>query len=141
MYVIQAGEIEISKLGGGGRSVVARLGPGEFFGEMGVILGERRTAQAVALCETRLLARDGQTVEAMGVQRVQIASSSVVMEMASLMNPRMKPTMIEITIATAMTESAIGIRNQCFFSWPAQSRCNIWRDSSRRPKERIRLFS
>jgi CRP-like cAMP-binding protein len=52
---------------------VARLGAGEFFGEMSVVLGEPRTARAVAAKPTRLLALDGETLEAMCVERPETA--------------------------------------------------------------------
>ena len=37
VFVIASGEIEISRLGSTGRKTVARLGAGEFFGEMSEI--------------------------------------------------------------------------------------------------------
>ncbi len=53
--------------------MVARLGPGEFFGEMSVVVGEARSARAVAVTECRLLELDGETLEAMCVERPEIA--------------------------------------------------------------------
>ena len=73
VFVIQSGEVELSRASGVGRRIVARLGPGEFFGEMSVVLGEPRTARAVAVKQTRLLALDGETLEAMCVERPEIA--------------------------------------------------------------------
>jgi CRP-like cAMP-binding protein len=73
LYIIQSGEVELSRGGPSGRHTVARLGPGEFFGEMSVVLGESRTARAVAVCKTRLLELDGETLEAMCVERPEIA--------------------------------------------------------------------
>jgi CRP/FNR family cyclic AMP-dependent transcriptional regulator len=73
LFVIQSGEVELSRLGISGRQIVARLGPGEFFGEMSVVVGECRTTRAVALFETRLLELDGETLEAMCVERPEIA--------------------------------------------------------------------
>ncbi|MDH4017667.1 MAG: cyclic nucleotide-binding domain-containing protein, partial [Actinomycetota bacterium] len=49
IYVIHSGEVELSRVGGVGRRTVARLGPGDFFGEMSVVLGEPRTARAAAV--------------------------------------------------------------------------------------------
>ena len=45
-------------MGTAGRRVVARLGPGEFFGEMSVIVGEARSARAAAVSGCRLLELD-----------------------------------------------------------------------------------
>ena len=73
LYVIQSGRIEISRAVPGGRRVVADLGPGEFFGEMSVVLGETRTARAVAVGETELIELDGETLEAMCIERPEIA--------------------------------------------------------------------
>ena len=48
LFIIQAGEVELTRRGLSGRHVVANLGPGDFFGEMCVVLRERRTATATA---------------------------------------------------------------------------------------------
>ncbi len=71
--MIQSGEIELSRAGTSNRRVVARLGPGDFFGEMSVVVGETRSARAVAVTDCRLLELDGPTFEAMCVERPEIA--------------------------------------------------------------------
>ena len=73
LYVIQSGQVQISRSGGVGERVVAKLGPGDFFGEMSVVLGEARTARAVAVGRTELLELDGETLEAMCIERPEIA--------------------------------------------------------------------
>ena len=73
LYVIQAGEIELTREGVGEPRVVARLGPGDFFGELSVVLGKRRTTRAVAVRNTRLLALDRDTLEAMCLAQPEIA--------------------------------------------------------------------
>ncbi len=73
LFVIQSGEVEISRHGLSGRLAVARLAAGEFFGEMSVVVGELRTARAVAVTDCRLLELDAQTLEAMCVERPEIA--------------------------------------------------------------------
>ncbi len=72
-FIVQAGEVELDRGSTVGRRTVARLGPGEFFGEMSVVLGEPRTARAIAVKPSRLLALDGETLEAMCVERPEIA--------------------------------------------------------------------
>ena len=72
LYVIQAGSVEITRSGVSGTRVIARLGPGDFFGEMSVVLGESRTARAVASGSTVLLELDGEALEAMCVERPEI---------------------------------------------------------------------
>lgn len=46
MYVVQAGEVRISKRVGNGERVLATLGPGEFLGEMALLNARPRTATA-----------------------------------------------------------------------------------------------
>jgi CRP-like cAMP-binding protein len=72
-FIIHSGEIELSRMSSAGRRTVARLGPGEFFGEMSVVLGEPRTSRAAAVKPSRLLALDGETLEAMCVEQPEIA--------------------------------------------------------------------
>jgi CRP-like cAMP-binding protein len=73
LYVIQSGQVQISRSGSAGTRVVAKLGPGDFFGEMSVVLGELRTGRAVAVGPTELLELDGETLEAMCIERPEIA--------------------------------------------------------------------
>ena len=74
LFVIQAGSIELVRGGGeGGPRIIARHGPGEFFGEIAVLLGRPRTSRAVAATDARLLQLDRATFEAMCVDRPEIA--------------------------------------------------------------------
>lgn len=73
LFVVQAGHIEIRRRFGSSDRVVAHHGPGDFFGEMGVLLGRERKHQAVAVTESRLLQLDGSTFEAMCVDQPEIA--------------------------------------------------------------------
>jgi len=73
LYVIQAGEIELSRTSESGNRVIARLGPGDFFGELGVVLGKPYTSRAVAVSRTRVLELDRQTLEAMCLAQPEIA--------------------------------------------------------------------
>lgn len=70
--MIQAGRVEISRSGIAGPRVVAKLGSGDFFGEMSAVLGETRTARSVAVGPTELLEIDGETLEAMCMERPEI---------------------------------------------------------------------
>jgi CRP-like cAMP-binding protein len=72
-YVIQAGEIELTRNGPDENRVVARLGPGDFFGELGVMLGRPTTSRAVTVRRTRLLELDRATLEAMCLEQPAIA--------------------------------------------------------------------
>jgi CRP/FNR family cyclic AMP-dependent transcriptional regulator len=73
LFVIQAGQVELIRHGEGGQRVISRHGPGEFFGEMSVLLGRTRMERAVAVADTRVLQLDGRTFEAMCVEQPEIA--------------------------------------------------------------------
>jgi len=73
LYVIQSGEVELSRTTQAGQRVVARLGAGDFFGELGVVLGKPCINRAVAVCNTRVLELDRATLEAMCLNEPQIA--------------------------------------------------------------------
>jgi CRP-like cAMP-binding protein len=73
LFVIQSGEIELTREGPAGHRVVARLGPGDFFGELGVVLGKRCGSRAVAVRNTTLLELDRETLEAMCLAQPEIA--------------------------------------------------------------------
>jgi len=73
LFVVQSGQVELSRTGPDGERVVSQHGPGEFFGEMSVLLGRPRTARAVATSEARLLQLDAGTFEGMCVDRPEIA--------------------------------------------------------------------
>ncbi len=72
LYVIQSGAVQITRSTASGQELVADLGAGDFFGEMSVVLGESRTARAVAVGSTELVAVDGETLEAMCIERPEI---------------------------------------------------------------------
>jgi CRP/FNR family transcriptional regulator, cyclic AMP receptor protein len=73
LFVVQAGQVELIRDAEGGGRVISRHGPGEFFGEMSVLLGRTRMARAVAVSDTRLLQLDARTFEAMCVEQPEIA--------------------------------------------------------------------
>ncbi len=73
LFVIQSGEIELSREGPGAQRGAARLGPGDFFGELGVVLGERVPTRAIAVKPTRVLQLDRETLESMCLAQPEIA--------------------------------------------------------------------
>ena len=56
MYIIQEGNIRISKMIGGKEHILAVLGKGDFFGEMAIVNRSLRTATATAVGTVSLLA-------------------------------------------------------------------------------------
>jgi len=55
LYIISEGEVEISLGEDTGKHTLATLGPGEFFGEMSIITGQPRTADASAVKRSLVL--------------------------------------------------------------------------------------
>ena len=58
MYVIASGEVKVYTRGGSGTLYLARLGEGDFFGEVSVLTGKPRTATITASQRTELLRLD-----------------------------------------------------------------------------------
>lgn len=73
LYVIQSGEVELVRETPQQQRVVARVGAGDFFGELGLVLGGPRTSRAVAVSTTRLIALDRDTLESMCIDHPEIA--------------------------------------------------------------------
>ena len=73
LYVIQSGEVELVREAPHRQRVVARLGAGDFFGELGLVSGENRTSRAVAVNTTRVIALDRATLEGMCLDQPAIA--------------------------------------------------------------------
>jgi CRP/FNR family transcriptional regulator len=73
LFVIQTGQVELIRGAEGGQRVISRHGPGDFFGELSVLLGRPRLARAVAVADTCLLQLDRQTLEAMCIDQPEIA--------------------------------------------------------------------
>ncbi len=58
MYIIQEGNVRISKMIDGKPHILAVLGKGDFFGEMAIVTRVKRTATATAVGTVRLLSFD-----------------------------------------------------------------------------------
>ncbi|MDI6786669.1 MAG: mechanosensitive ion channel family protein [bacterium] len=55
LYVIESGKVEVSVIHKGERKVLAQLGESDFFGEMSLLTGERRSADVTTLEDTIFL--------------------------------------------------------------------------------------
>ena len=62
MFVIQAGEVEVVRRTDGDVARLARLGAGDFFGEMALFGGDLRSATVRAIGEARVLTVDKRTL-------------------------------------------------------------------------------
>ena len=64
-YTILAGKVQVVRQKEGQETLVATLGPGEFFGEVALLRGVRRTASVRALTPTDLLVMGGADFQAL----------------------------------------------------------------------------
>lgn len=62
-YLIHRGEVEITEPGFFGASVVAKMGPGDFFGELALLLRQPRSAGVRCVGETACFALDQADLE------------------------------------------------------------------------------
>jgi ATP-binding cassette subfamily B protein len=61
LYLVEEGQLRVSRQEGGRRRYLQRLGPGDFFGEMSVFKGRPRAASVEAVSPCRLLALSEET--------------------------------------------------------------------------------
>lgn len=73
LYVIQSGQVRIVKRTGGRAVTLARLGAGEFFGEMALLDRQPRSATAVVDEPARILELDEGAFERLVVERGEVA--------------------------------------------------------------------
>ncbi len=73
LYVIQAGQVRVVKRTGGRAVTLARLGPGEFFGEMALLDRQPRSASAVVDEAARILELDEAAFERLVAERGEVA--------------------------------------------------------------------
>lgn len=73
MYVIHAGRVELTRGKGSLRQTLAVLVPGDFFGEMAIVMDRPRSATATIVEDARLLVLDSETFEAMVRNNAEIA--------------------------------------------------------------------
>src|SRR3954471_13444982 len=88
MYLIENGEIKISVNGADGQEItVAELGPGDFFGEMAMLDGQARSANATAVESARLA-----SLSRKHFMSFMAANSDVALEMLSALTQRLRQT-------------------------------------------------
>jgi CRP-like cAMP-binding protein len=72
IYFIRSGEVELAHRGAAGSRRLARLGPGEFFGEQGALLDGPRRSRATVTRESELLELDAEVFQEMCLERPDI---------------------------------------------------------------------
>jgi CRP/FNR family transcriptional regulator, cyclic AMP receptor protein len=65
MFIIQKGKVKICRKIGGKEYIISVLDKGDFFGEMAIVMGNPRTASAIAVAEVDLLSFDRDGFESM----------------------------------------------------------------------------
>ncbi len=73
LYVIQTGQVRVVKRTGGRAVTLARLGPGEFFGEMALLDRQPRSASALVDEPARILELDEAAFERLVLERGEVA--------------------------------------------------------------------
>jgi CRP/FNR family cyclic AMP-dependent transcriptional regulator len=89
MYVLLKGRIEILDEGPGGSRTLAILGPGETFGEMSFFEKKERSAKAVAIDESVLLALNEEDIERLLTKSVAIR---LLLNLAKMLSRRLRET-------------------------------------------------
>jgi small-conductance mechanosensitive channel/CRP-like cAMP-binding protein len=82
-FVIDRGEVEILKSMGGAVRPVARLSEGQFFGEMALLTGEKRSATVVAASDVDLY-----TIDKAGFHDVLVANPEIAVEISAILTAR-----------------------------------------------------
>jgi len=82
-FVIDRGEVDVSKRLAGISRPLARLMEGQFFGEMALLTGEARTATVVAHTDIDLY-----TIDKSGFERVLVKNPSVAVEISTILSER-----------------------------------------------------
>ncbi|HEY65649.1 MAG TPA: cyclic nucleotide-binding domain-containing protein [Caldilineae bacterium] len=75
MYLVESGEVELRQSRGRRQEVLARIGPGGFFGEMALITGRPRSATAIATQPTNLWVLYRNEFEDLLIQQPAIATA------------------------------------------------------------------
>ena len=86
-YLIVSGEVRVRLMVGLEEVTLARIGPGEFFGELGMFTQSRRTADVVAQMDTRLLRVSAQAFQLM-IREIPRLAAPLLFAMAQCMAHR-----------------------------------------------------
>ena len=82
-FVVDRGEVEVSKELGGVRRTLARLMEGQFFGEMALLTGERRAATVVAATDVDLF-----TLDKVGFHDIIVGNPAIAVDISTILSER-----------------------------------------------------
>jgi CRP-like cAMP-binding protein len=82
-FVVDRGEVEVSKDLGGVRRALARLMEGQFFGEMALLTGERRAATVVAATDVDLF-----TLDKTGFHDIIVGNPAIAVDISTILSER-----------------------------------------------------
>jgi hypothetical protein len=87
VYLLVSGEVRVRLFVGMEEIILARIGPGEFFGELGMFTQSRRTADVVSQCDTRLLRVSAEAFQLM-IREIPRLAAPLLFAMAQCMAGR-----------------------------------------------------
>jgi small-conductance mechanosensitive channel/CRP-like cAMP-binding protein len=82
-FVIDRGEVEVSKTLAGKSRVLARLMEGQFFGEMALLTGEQRSATVVAATDVDVF-----TLDKAGFEKILVQNPAIAVEISTILSER-----------------------------------------------------
>jgi small-conductance mechanosensitive channel/CRP-like cAMP-binding protein len=82
-FVIDSGEVEISKVLNGKRRPLARLMEGQFFGEMALLTGEPRSATVAAVTDVDVF-----TLDKTGFHDILVANPAIAVDISTILSER-----------------------------------------------------
>lgn len=107
MYIVMSGKVSITKNTGSGRKIMlATIEDGGFFGEISVIEGGARTANATAIEETELLGFFKADMAEL-IKRRPAMASKILFEIAGILGERLRITNEELSRVSAKSGPAV----------------------------------
>lgn len=119
LFIVKRGEVAVELGRGRHRRVVATLGPGQFFGEMSLVTGEKRAASVRATRESELLVIDKEALQRVLDEAPQLAEtiSRVLAERAQLLSAaNVKSTEHDVKRSVEQETTVLLDRIRRFFS-------------------------
>ncbi len=103
LYLILSGRAKVTQLTDGGLVPLRELGPGEFFGELGLVGGGRRTANVVALESTTCLVLSGRSSTAFDPRGAEVLAE------AAELTPEHDPSTTVVDVRARVAQKARAI--------------------------------